>query len=129
MKMYSLLITALLFIKANTAILSNITVSLPNRMTMAVSAGLAHLTIIAPLTDFSDFQVIIYNLTTNTFITLGPPLDTGDWEIKEIKGLNTLAYNCYLTIGYNGWHSFNNFTSPKSQYFAGTISYLCFGRD
>ena len=48
-------------------------------MSTAVSAGQAHLTIIAPLTTYSDYQVLLYNLTTNNFITLGQPLDTGDW--------------------------------------------------
>lgn len=69
-----------IFLATSTCLLQyNSTITLPSRMSTAVSAGQAHLTIIAPLTTYSDYQVLLYNLTTNNFITLGQPLDTGDW--------------------------------------------------
>lgn len=128
--MYRIFLSIAYFLlEINTLLLSNATVSLANRQIQAISAGLAHLTIIAPYSNYSDFQVIVYNLTTGSFAYLGPVIDSSTWEIQEIKGLNTLEYNSYLTIGNYGWYSFNNLTTPRTQLFSSTNTYLSYGKN
>lgn len=77
--MYKILVAILLLVSANSLLSYNSSITLPSRMTMALSAGQAHLTMIAPTTGYSDYKVLLYNLSTSSFVTLGTPIDNGAW--------------------------------------------------